>query len=150
MSRMIKLLAPLGLTAAILGATFAACGARPGSPSEMPPVAPRPTPADPSGAPGSPGGMPNPTEHGTDAGGAAPGPISVRTLPTPTVAAEAYGNASSNQPPQRDAGTGDSYAPPLPPIPDSAVLVDSRVEPRDETKAPSWPPADPQWPSFPP
>jgi hypothetical protein len=148
MSRMINLLAPLSLIAAILGATFAACGARPGSPSEMPPVAPRPSPADPSGAPGSPGGMPNPTVHGDDAGSAAPapGPISVRRWPTPLMAAEAYGNASSNQPPPRDAGTGDSYSPPLPPIPDSSVPLDSRVEPRND---PAWPPADPQWPSFP-
>jgi hypothetical protein len=161
MSRMIKLLAPLSLAAALAGATFAACGARPGSPGEMPPVAPRPAPADPSGAPGpgSPGGMPNPevgsgalgptNPHGNDAGSAAPGPISVRTLPTPTLSAEAYGNVSNNQPPPRDAAVGDSYAPPLPPIPDGGVPLDSRVEPRVEPRDPAWPPADPQWPSFP-
>lgn len=166
MSRMINLLAPLSLTAALVGATFAACGARPGSPSEMPPVAPRPVPADPSGAPdpGSPGGMPNPevgsgalgptNAHAPDAGSAAPapGPISVREMPTPTLAAEAYGNVSGNQPPPRDAAVGDSYAPPLPPIPDGGVPLDGRVEPRDDPKdlrEPAWPPADPQWPSFP-
>ncbi|HET9621215.1 MAG TPA: hypothetical protein VFP84_07605 [Kofleriaceae bacterium] len=126
-------------------------------------MAPRPVPADPSGTPGpgSPGGMPNPaigsgglgptSTRSNDKGSAAPtpGPISVREIPTPTLAAEAYGNVSSNQPPPRDAGTGDAYAPPLPPIPDASMPLDSRVEPRAEAQQASWPPPDPQWPSFP-
>jgi hypothetical protein len=158
MSRFIRLLAPLTITGALVSATFFACGARPGAPGEMPPMAPRPAPADPSGAPSAPGGMPNPSNgsgglgptstRGDGSAAPAPGPISVREIPTPTLSpsAEAYGNASKNQPPPRDAGTGDAYAPPLPPIPDASVPLDGRIEPRGE---PSWPPQDPQWPSFP-
>jgi hypothetical protein len=142
MSRLTHVLTVFALTGALAGATVAACGARPGAPGEMPPTAPRPGPTDPSGAPtpSTPGGGLGPTVPAglgrtiDDAGTPnplSPGPVSVRTLPTPEFAATAYGMVSGQQTPPRDAGASDSYAPPLPPIPDGGVPVDSRLEPRE-------------------
>ncbi len=149
MSRTSHVFAVFAISGALAGATVAACGARPGSAGELPPTAPRPAPIDPSGAPAAGG----PTGHGlgpTTAGSGdsprdggpnalSPGPVSSRLqrMPMP-----AYGGARytidepdpegvvGNQLP-RDAGaTSDGYTPPMQPLPDGGVPIDSRLEPR--------------------
>lgn len=136
MSRLTHLFAILGLSSLLAGATIAACHS--GSPGELPPVAPRPAPLDPSG---SPNGAPRvPTPDGGAAVGDPSAPVSsrevrVRELPTPDFAPAAYsagepaGKVVGTKAPY-DAGTGDGYTPPLPPIPDGGVPIDSRVEPK--------------------
>ncbi|MEO7735606.1 MAG: hypothetical protein ABIY55_31920 [Kofleriaceae bacterium] len=121
MTRMTHLLSALSLTGVLAAATIAACGGRPGAPGEMPPVAPRP---DPIGEPGAPPALPAPSELPGDAGvSVRPGPVSVRSVPSPEFA-PVTGQAA------HDAGTSDGYAPPLPPLPDGGVPVDSQLEPR--------------------
>jgi hypothetical protein len=132
----------LGGTAAI--ALVAGCGRPTG---EMPPLAPRPEPVDPGGGPVGPKpGTIDPATPATDAGTptVAPStraPVSQTTMvPMPAFQAD-HGPAATPadaghvvEPPTNvkggpaDAGVSDSYAPPLPPVPD-ARLPDSRLEP---------------------
>jgi hypothetical protein len=122
MTRSTRLVTACALTGALLasaGAVIAACGARPGSPGELPPMAPRPGAADPTATPGL--GARGPAALRADAGvPLSPGPVSVRpaaVVPMPEFS-PVVGVAL------------DGYSPPLPPIPDSSVPADSRLEPR--------------------
>jgi len=132
MSRLTHLLVVLGLSGTLAGATIAACG-HPGSPGELP-VAPRPTPVDPNGAPQTPTATPAlaPVDAGPTVTKSA---LRTRELPTPDFApthasaSEPSGTVVGTKGPY-DAGTGDGYSPPLPPIPDGSVPIDSRVEPK--------------------
>ncbi len=125
MTRMIRLFTALSLTGALTATTIVACGGRPGSPGDMPAPAPRPDPLgpEPSTVPASP----DPTLTPHDAGPAmSPGPITratVRAVPSPELASSGS-TLDAGAPP-------DSYQPPLPPIPDGGVVLDSRaLEPK--------------------
>jgi hypothetical protein len=125
MTRFTNLFAALALTGGVVAATVAACANRPASPGEMQPLAPRPDNA-PSAMP-----VPGLDEPGhvralpPDAG------ISLNETEGPTyrLAAVVRNPASpTGQPPDpanapTDAGTQDSYTPPLPPIPDAKLPV---------------------------
>jgi hypothetical protein len=123
---MFRLATALSLSGGLAAATVIACGGRPGSPAEAPPLAPRPDPAGPGAQPLP--ANPDPTLTPDDAGPAlSPGPVSsvptVRAVPSPQFAPDTGAAA-------QDAGVSDSYEPPLPPIPDGGVPIDSRLEPR--------------------
>jgi hypothetical protein len=123
MTRMLRIVTALSLAGALAATTVVACGGRPGSPGDMPAPAPRPDPMDPA-APSPVPVNPDPTLTPHDAGPAmSPGPIStVRAVPSPE-----FASAGATQ----DAGTPDSYTPPLPPIPDAGVPLDARgLEPK--------------------
>jgi hypothetical protein len=150
MTRFTHALAALALGGTASIALVAGCG-RPTS--EMPPLAPRPEPMDPAGAPSGPKpgpkpGMIDPAAPTSDAGTPSPtvapstrSPVSQTTMvPMPSFqgdhgpAATPVDGGHEVEPPTNvkggpvDAGVKDSYAPPLPPVPD-AHLPDSRLEP---------------------
>lgn len=156
MSRTHHIFAVFAIGGALAGGALAACAARPGSAGEMPPTAPRPVPLDPSGAP-APAGLGNhelghglgPTTTGSggmtdDAGNptnpTSPGPVSAaRRTGVPTYVAylddpAPTGVVGSQVP--RDAGASpDGYEPPMQPLPDGGVPVDSRLEPREHAES---------------
>ncbi|HEU4728847.1 MAG TPA: hypothetical protein VFT22_13180 [Kofleriaceae bacterium] len=134
MTRLTRLVTACALTGVLVGsagAAMVACGGRPGSPGELPPMAPRPGAGDPTATP-----LPGPRRPAAllvDAGApispgpVSPGPVSrargASVVPTPEFA-PVVGVALDAGPPS------DSYSPPLPPLPDSSVPADSRLEPR--------------------
>lgn len=144
MTRLTHMLAAVALTAG--GASLVACG-RP-THGEMPPLAPRPDPSDPGGAPtGARPGMLDPASPTSDAGvplsqSSTRGPVA-EVVPTPSFqpdhepAATPADAGREVEPPTNvkggpaDAGVKDSYAPPLPAVPD-AMLPDSKLEPSGE------------------
>jgi hypothetical protein len=134
---------------AMVGSLAATMATGCGHPSrgEMPPIAPRPEHIDPAGSPAP--DVVDPAKPISDAGTQAlpkPTPVAQATqaaaMPIPTFAPDdgtAAGTPPDAGPPAvepptnvsgapADAGTGDSYTPPLPPVPD-AQLPDSRLEP---------------------
>lgn len=137
---------------AMAGSLAAAIAAGCGHPTrgEMPPIAPRPEHIDPAGSPARE--IVDPAKPTSDAGALAlpkrepvaqTSPAAGATaIPTPTFGPDdgtAAGTPPDAGPPEvepptnvsgapADAGTGDSYTPPLPPVPD-AHLPDSRLEP---------------------
>lgn len=128
MTRLTCLITACALTGALVctaGAVLVACGARPGSPGELPPMAPRPGTGDPTATPVP--GAHGPAALRADAGvSMAPGPVSARAasvVPMPEFAPVVGVSLDAGAP-------SDSYSPPLPPIPDSSVPADSRLEPR--------------------
>lgn len=126
MTRFIRLVTALSLTGALAATTIVACGGRPGSPGDMPAPAPRPDPMSPE-APGAVPVNPDPALTPHDAGPAmSPGPITratVRAMPSPEFASRGS-TLDAGAPP-------DTYQPPLPPIPDGGVSLDSRaLEPK--------------------
>jgi hypothetical protein len=130
MTRLTRLFTALGLTSVLVGAAAIAC-VRPGAPTEVKPVAPRPEPVDPTAMPvmGAPDVIARP-----DAGH---GPISAVSpameVPVPAFSPEGQqpdaGTGGTGAPAPIDAGTPDSYTPPLPAIPDGNIPADSRLEP---------------------
>jgi hypothetical protein len=144
MTRLTLSLAFAALAVAGSFATVTGCGHP--TRGEMPPVAPRPEAIDPAGGPAP--DIVDPAKPTSDAGTPAlpkPSPVARLTeMPTPAfrpdvgaVAGVPPDSGPAVEPPTNvtgapaDAGTGDSYAPPLPPIPD-AHLPDSRLEPAAE------------------
>jgi hypothetical protein len=148
---MTRLTLSLGALAALAvgGTSGAVTGTGCGRPThgEMPSIAPRPERMDPTGTTGSPApDIVDPGNPTSDAGTQAlpkRGPVAQASeMPTPTFQPDVASGTAPDarpavEPPTNvsgapaDAGVGDSYAPPLPPVPD-AHLADSRLEPSAE------------------
>jgi hypothetical protein len=119
MTRLTRLVTACALTSVITGAAIAACGVRPGSPGELPPMAPRPGAADPTTR-----RLPRaPWRSGESPTAASPSLVTVAAVVPVPEFAPVVGEP-------RDAGTGDGYSPPLPPLPDGGLPSDGRMEPR--------------------
>jgi hypothetical protein len=112
MTRFTRFVTACALTGALVGAAVAACGGRPGSPGELPPMAPHPGKADPTALP-----LPRVVRPTATAGSSIPVPEF-----SPVVGEVLDAGVT-------DAGD-DAYSPPLPPLADSGVPADSRLEPR--------------------
>lgn len=112
MTRFRPLLVALGLAGAATASAVVACK----HPGEAPPLAPKPEKGQPAAPPIAVPAV------ATDGGELRPGPVTVTAIPTPILAA-----GQETEVP--DAGLDDAYVPNLPPIPDSNIPADSRVEP---------------------
>ena len=140
--------AAVAVAGSFTAATLAGCGHP--THGEMPPLAPRPERIDPAGSPAP--AIVDPENLAIDAGSPAlpkREPVAqITEIPTPAFRPDVGVPAPSGIPPDAgvevepptnvsgtpaDAGTPDSYAPPLPPVPD-AHLPDSRLEPAAEQR----------------